>query len=165
LGSTPEEPSRQAFVGVKSKTGKNDMSCDHVWFCPTLYRKDWIELTGLKEKERERIRHQYQAYGSTFAVKLSAVTSYCFDELYIFLKVTDAIRFFAGPLADGETSFKEVEPSLDDERSINLDYRSLMVNGKVVASDQPSHWDREHSNQLPNRPKHSRSGKDAKRRG
>jgi hypothetical protein len=129
------------------------MSYDRIWFCPTLYRKDWSELRAMKEEERKRVLPQYEVSGSTFAVRLSAGENYLFDELYLFLKEADAIRFFdGGPLVAGEKCYRDMEYR-HHGRPIGFDTCSLQINGKVVAWDNPRNWKREYWNQLPNRPK------------
>jgi len=127
------------------------MSYDHVWFCPTLYRKDWSELATLKGKESEDIHRQYKS--STFTVELSAGENCAIDEIYVFLKEADAVRFFdGGPLAAGEQCYRDREFRYQG-RPIGFDKCSLHINGKMVAWDSPRHWNPKYWNQISNRPK------------
>jgi len=133
------------------------MSYDHVWFCSTLRRKDWKDFRAIGQGKRLRLAQQHNCEddGSTFsfAVELSAGENYCFDELYVFVRESDALRFFeGGPLRKGETSFIGVERLDQNGRSLGFQYRRLLINGKRVAWDGPRRWNRGYWNQLPNRP-------------
>ena len=129
------------------------MSYDRTWLCPTLHRKDWSVLNDLNKEERERALQQYKADSSTFAVRLSAGENLLLDELYLFLKEADAIRFFeGGPLAAGEQSYRDREYR-HQGRPIGFSKCSLHINGKMVAWDSPRHWNPKYWNQISHGPK------------
>jgi hypothetical protein len=93
------------------------MSYDHIWLCPSLKRKDWIEVRSKSRKlisndetfTGEEIEKELQIYGK-FEISLSMGEDVAVDELYLFRSESDARRFFqGGPLNPGEQGSRNRE--------------------------------------------------------
>ena len=93
------------------------MSFDRIWLCPSLKRKDWIEvfsrsrqLISNNETFSEAAIEKEKAKYGAFKVWIAAGGNNLHDDVYLFLSEADARRFFqGGPLEPGEHGYRDRE--------------------------------------------------------
>jgi hypothetical protein len=115
--------------------------------CPTLKRKDWIEVFAKSRRlmsnhetfTEEEIETKLQTYGQ-FKVSLSMGQNSLFDEQYQFQCERDARRFFqGGPLDPGEHSYRDREYTTEGggpagyDTGMGFDRVELYICGKLIA--------------------------------
>jgi hypothetical protein len=123
------------------------MSYERIWLCPTLKRRDWVEVFAKSRRlisnhetfSEEAIERELQNYGK-FKVSLSSGEDLSIDELYLFLSEADARRFFqGGPLDPGEHGYRDRE-YVDEgagpggcDRGKGFDRVELYIQDKLIA--------------------------------
>jgi hypothetical protein len=122
------------------------MSYARIWLCPSLKRKDWVEVFSKSRRlisnhetfPEEAIEEKLRVYGE-FKVMLAMGGNSLDDELYLFLHEADARRFFAGgPLAPGEHGYHDREYVTEDagpggcDVGIGFDRVEVNIQGKMI---------------------------------
>ena len=123
------------------------MPYDRIWLCPTLKRRDWVEVFAKSRRlnsnheafSAEAIEKELRRYGN-FKVSLSMGENVSVDELYYFLSEADARRFFqGGPLYPGEQSYRDRQYSKEGAGSggydmgVGFDRVELFIEDELIA--------------------------------
>lgn len=102
------------------------MSYDRMWLCPNLNRETWVESGWHAANICDP---KFSTKFGTYDVSTSAGENFAFDELYRFLTLEDAQRFY-----DADVAGRELIDGHGHEHAIGFQEIRLMVNGQTIAT-------------------------------